>query len=924
MRLARLRSWVLRQRLPDGQRLPDPYAIMRDPAYMVQPGVYRQKGTDPRSAASWVQLAKEGRPHAAGFVRALTLIFQKRGYKWDDIALEEMSDARLKDFLQTARIPTDDPTLVEQIRTQIERRKQFPDDPFRGKNRVKPEDLEAYFQLACERGKLPPRPRIAEHRSIKEADLRGVVDGFAGSCGIRAEQADCWKRELCTLLNKVLRPTRFENRLKAGCAWCGKATPRKAKVRALAYRAAVPNLRAREGFRARPLREDERKVFFEWWADPQSAPGVDAIAKRLAKINPEQKGMARQFYDLLKNEKPKGRASLCVEHLKLAAEGKTMKDAGVDWQNIAVRKAPNPCRERRDERVLRRLGQILFKPGVRGEQAWRFGRVQYISLEIPEPDTERVPKGKQTERQEKTLVQRLIEETDGCIYKVLAGCGGETDKDHIFPRALGGPDVRVNLVAACMIHNKEKGSQTPYRWLGGDDGKWGAFENHVEKLKISERKKRILLNKTEEYPEGDPTSFARVGAPPRQFVVSLRKLFQKYGVTPPRHDYHVGEPLIQRIGGRETNHFRLSWWKKADGSENFPYPKDRSTLFNHAEDAAILAAIPPHTWKERALCYSAERPNRNGEWKPRPGLAIPDLAPDWAGFLSNRKQPLTRILGSYPVNWKTQFADLTFWREPQLDTPRLKRFKLLKDIQRKDFNNIVSPSVRSMVEDIAASVGLGEKRTIAEALARQIAGEGAKRSVIEQELPRAVEELQKRYPGLRRVQISSQKGGTPTLVAPLDGPIRKVQIKPGSEGAIIWQQGEGKKKKKTKTHISLIRPRPLQKFDIPRVDPPIPSHANILGQFHRHEIIWLDGLPDRPAGFYRLAKFQHGAVTAMPEEAVPAEILRRLKIKRETEENAAEAGQKGGEEASEAMTATSLGRQELAEYFSKKASRNAT
>ncbi len=31
MRLARLRSWILRQALPDGTRLPDPYRVMRDP-----------------------------------------------------------------------------------------------------------------------------------------------------------------------------------------------------------------------------------------------------------------------------------------------------------------------------------------------------------------------------------------------------------------------------------------------------------------------------------------------------------------------------------------------------------------------------------------------------------------------------------------------------------------------------------------------------------------------------------------------------------------------------------------------------------------------------------------------------------------------------------------------------------------------------
>jgi len=436
-------------------------------------------------------------------------------------------------------------------------------------------------------------------------------------------------------------------------------------------------------------------------------------------------------------------------------------------------------------------------------------------------------------------------------------------------------------------------------------------------LKISERKKRILLNSADEYPEGDPTPFARVGARPRQFVVALRKLFQKYGVAPPRHDYHVGEPFVQRVPGRVTNSFRFSWWKKPDNSDNFPYPKDRTTLFNHAEDAAILAAIPPHTWREQVLCHSAERPSRDGELKGRPGLAIPDLAPDWAGFLTNRKQPLVRVLGNYPVTWKTKFADLSFWREPQLDAPRLKRSKLLRDMQQKDFKNIVSPSVRSMVEDIAARVGLSEKGTVAEALARQLAGEGAKRAAVQQTLPRAVEELQKRYPGLRRLQVSSQKGGTLAQIWPSDGPIRKVQIKPASEAVVVWQREEGEKGKAPRTHISLIRPKPLQRFGFPRIDPPIPDDARELGRLHRHQIIWLHAQPDRPAGYYRVTKCQKVRVTLVPEEAVPAEIRRR----REDYNQAVRGGQADAEqqpdEGEETGVTVHLGKGELASFFAK-------
>jgi hypothetical protein len=915
MRLARLRSWVLRQKLPNGQRLPDPYSTMRDPAYMVQPGIYKQPGTEPLEAHSWVELAKQGQTDAAGFVRALTLIFQKRGYKWDAIALEEMSASRLKGFLLTARIPTNDPTLTQQVHDRIEQLKSGPDSPGRGKPKISPEELEACLQLACERGRQPPRPRVAEHRSVKEADLRAVVDGFAKSKRIHEDQAERWKKELCGLLNKALRPARFDNRLKTGCSWCGKAAPRKARFREWAYRAALNNLRVRENFRLRPLSDEERKPFLEWWADRAVTPGADSIAKRLSKMNPEQKGMARQLHDLLKNDKPTGRTSLCVEHLKMAAEGKTMKDAGLDWQNIAVRKAPNPCGERRDGRVLRRLEQILFRPGEHGEAAWRFGPVSFINMEIPEPETERPAKGTQAERKLESLKDRLAAESNGCIYKVIGDCGGEMDKDHIFPDSRGGPSRWENLVAACNAHNVEKGPRTPYEWLqnGGGNGHWNTFRQHIENLKLAERKRRILLNESNEYPEGDPTSLARVGARPRQFVVALRKLFRSYGVPLPRLDYTLNEPLVQRILGRVTHDLRFSWFVTPDGEENFPYPKNRSSLFNHAEDAAILAACPPHTWRPLIWCHTAPRLNRNGEMRPRPGLAIPKLAPDWAAYLRKRENPLIRILGRYPVTWKASFADLTFWRDPQSDAPRLKRYKLLKDITRKDFGNIVAPSMRSIVENIAASVGLGERGTIAEALARKLAGDNAKRSAVERELPRALEELEKRYPGLRRIQVSSQKGGTLARVVPSDGPMRKVQIKPASEGLIVWQAKRGTK---LETKISLLRPRPLQKFGIPRIDPSVPVGASILGQLCRHDMIWLDGEPDRAEGFYRVTKCQPNGITVQPEEAVPAEIARRVGIRLDNKQSDRAA------EAEAERINFSLGKQALVEYFTNKKKRN--
>src|SRR5207248_11310856 len=42
MRLARLRSWILRQSI-NGERLPDPYEIMRRHRFQTKPEIYKQK-----------------------------------------------------------------------------------------------------------------------------------------------------------------------------------------------------------------------------------------------------------------------------------------------------------------------------------------------------------------------------------------------------------------------------------------------------------------------------------------------------------------------------------------------------------------------------------------------------------------------------------------------------------------------------------------------------------------------------------------------------------------------------------------------------------------------------------------------------------------------------------------------------------------
>lgn len=104
----------------------------------------------------------------------------------------------------------------------------------------------------------------------------------------------------------------------------------------------------------------------------------------------------------------------------------------------------------------------------------------------------------------------------------------------------------------------------------------------------------------------------------------------------------------------------------------------------------------------------------------------------------------------------------------------------------------------------------------------------------------------------------------------------------------------------------------MQPFGYPRIDPPVPPDATVLGQLHRHEMIWLKGEPDRPEGFYRVTKCQASGISLQSEEAVPAEILRRIGIKLDNKTS-----DEASEDEAERVDFT-FGKQALAEYFSDK------
>lgn len=478
-------------------RLPDPYRLMKDKKYQTLPGFYRVKGNNPDGALTWVSKAKNGDVDAEGFVVALTHIFQKRGYKYDDKDFLDYEDSRLIDFLNSCAMLKEAHEMSKLLEEEIKRREEES-----GKEKPK---LHEAFKNALERKR---ERKKALPRQVREKDLEEIVKAFGERWSLSPEHIEKWKAELTGLLNKIVRHARFDNRLKSGCSWCGKKTPRlsKPETREEAFKAAVGNLRViRPDGRRLSLSDEEKAPLFEWYNKrrknyefprgtaktpvEERAPSEENLRKYLEKIGSPKswirsaKGkwksdfpMLPQLNDLMNRNARRGRARLCVEHMRMQAEGKTMKDAGLEWQTMRRRNAPNPRREQHDARVLKRIERILFHEGRRGADAWRFGPVSFITLEVPVPvDLERVKKKEFSERKPMTFRERLHDETGGiCIY-----CGetvhiGTMHEEHIVPEAKGGPEGQMNRVASCSTCNTDKKKHLPSEWLSGS--KWDNFK----------------------------------------------------------------------------------------------------------------------------------------------------------------------------------------------------------------------------------------------------------------------------------------------------------------------------------------------------------------------------------------------------------------------------------------------------------------
>jgi len=662
-RVAILRSWLLRQKV-NGKQLPDPYKI-KDISLFKR-----------ANAKNWIDAVISGQDTSPeAFVRALTMVFKKRGQSYEEMAkqIEDMTYRELKDYINSLGSITEEEynALSEEIK-------------YRNESSENPSEKNRYASLLESlKTKLSNKENI-KNRGEREKELEQIVTTFCKANNVY--ESGKWISQLKSLLNKPIRKARFMNRIVIRCNVCDRPTPKKSRpdIRELLYTDAIRNF-LRAG-RIDPNEEviNYYKTLYEKAAEIRKsiikkAPLTEEqkklkkeLSKQLRKyINKDyrasaQKKMLEQI-KVLMFEKLSGRSRYCIEHLKARANGEDV-EAGYHGR-VQKRHDMNIAQKNHDKRVINLIEYMLFRRDESLAKELKDKGIMYITIEAPEPDTKKAKKGETTERDERNIKEKLLDEQFDvdeqrfiCIYtgqELAKARLNEYEKDHIFPESRDGPSIRDNLVITTKEINKEKGDRTPWEWLHEDPVKWQEFENRVMRLyrsgKITERKKELLLNEGSEFPMDNPTELARAGARVNNFIADLNELLKKHGLPEAQTLFENGKPIVQVVRGSETQRLRRQW-NTIDSS--FIPLKDRAVSFNHAEDAAIAASMPPTFWRSQIYRYTWHfTPN-----KERPDFALPDIAPHWEDFIAKRNSPIIAVLGKTKYSWKNSIFDDTLYK----------------------------------------------------------------------------------------------------------------------------------------------------------------------------------------------------------------------------------------------------------------------
>lgn len=220
------------------------------------------------------------------------------------------------------------------------------------------------------------------------------------------------------------------------------------------------------------------------------------------------------------------------------------------------------------------------------------------------------------------LKYKLWQEQNGrCAYSVAPITmdrlfeSGYAEVDHIIPYSRSFDDSNANKVLVLARENQNKQNRTPYEWFGHDEAKWQSFTSFVTTLKVSKKKKDLLLKKNFDDEQAD--TFKSRHLNDTRYITGFLKNFIEDHLQ-----FREEEGMKQHVytvNGAYTSLMRKRWGFNKNRAEND---------LHHALDAVIVAVS--HPFRHRVSTYFKRRETTAANLLSRMGERFPE---PWEGFV---------------------------------------------------------------------------------------------------------------------------------------------------------------------------------------------------------------------------------------------------------------------------------------------------
>ncbi|HDX9579618.1 TPA: type II CRISPR RNA-guided endonuclease Cas9 [Bacillus pseudomycoides] len=192
---------------------------------------------------------------------------------------------------------------------------------------------------------------------------------------------------------------------------------------------------------------------------------------------------------------------------------------------------------------------------------------------------------------------------------------GYAEVDHIIPYSRSFDDSNSNKVLVIAAENQNKQNRTPYEWFGHNEIKWQKFTSFVTTMKVSKKKKGLLLKK--DFDEDQAEEFRSRHLNDTRYITRFIKTFIEDNLLFRTEENR--KQYVHTVNGAYTSLMRKRWGFNKNRQEND---------LHHALDAVIIAVSLP--FKHRVSAYFKRREEyahnqlkREGEFFPEP----------WPGFI---------------------------------------------------------------------------------------------------------------------------------------------------------------------------------------------------------------------------------------------------------------------------------------------------